>query len=130
MGDGAAGTYRLPRAARMRRREEFTRTMRRGRSRSRPAFTLYALAVPGEGRRLGLVCGRRVGGAVVRNRVKRRLREIFRQAPALFRDGLWLVAVARPPVAALSYDRLRDETLGALAELVGENNGGLGPNCK
>lgn len=107
----------MPRAARMRRRRNFARTIREGRAVARDAFVLHCLAVPDEGRQLGVVCGRRVGKAVVRNRAKRRLREIFRTHPEYFRDGLWFVAVAKPAIAAKDYPELEREVCAALAEL-------------
>ncbi len=55
--------------------------------------------------RLGLSVSRRVGNAVVRNRVKRRLREIFRcRRTAL--AGLDLVVSARPAAASVSFEVL------------------------
>ncbi|UCH78189.1 MAG: ribonuclease P protein component [Candidatus Coatesbacteria bacterium] len=111
--------FRFPRAARLRRRRDFARVFRAGRAASRPEFVLHALAVPGEGRRLGVVCGRRVGTAVVRNRLRRRLREIFRTRPEVFRDGCWFVVVARPPLAAWDYRTLEREVLAAAAEIAG-----------
>jgi ribonuclease P protein component len=81
----------------MRRRRDFARTLREGRgtlregrAAAREAFVIHCLAVPGEERLLGVVCGRRVGGAVTRNRVKRRFREIFRTHPEYFRNGFWV----------------------------------------
>ncbi len=109
--------FRFPRAARMRRRRDFARTVREGRTVARGAFVIHCLPVPGEGRLLGVVCGRRVGNAVVRNRAKRRLREIFRTHPERFRDGFWFVAVARPPIAQEDFKTLEESVLAALAEL-------------
>lgn len=54
--------------------------------------------------RYGLTVGRRLGGAVVRNRVKRLLREIMRQT--LLRPGRDIVLIARPPAAGASYATL------------------------
>jgi ribonuclease P protein component len=60
--------------------------------------------------RLGLSVSRRVGGAVDRNRIRRRLREIFRRNRDLFGDrGGDLVINARPPAAQASFTELRDE---------------------
>jgi ribonuclease P protein component len=109
--------FGLPRAARMRRRRDFARTIREGRAVARDAFVLHCLAVPDEGRLLGVVCGRRVGKAALRNRVKRRLREIFRTHPEHFRDGLRFVVVAKPAIAAKDFRELEREVCAALAEL-------------
>lgn len=61
--------------------------------------------------RLGVVTSRRVGGAVQRNRVRRRVREIFRVRQAGLKAGLWLVVVARPGAAEAAFAELREEWL-------------------
>ena len=63
--------------------------------------------------RLGLAVGRRVGGAVRRNRLRRRVREWFRQHRELLRDA-WgedidVVVIARPGSAELSWREILDE---------------------
>lgn len=63
--------------------------------------------------RLGLVVSRRVGGAVVRNRIKRRVREAFRRRKAEL-VGLDLVVSARPGAGVLdgkAIDALFDRLL-------------------
>ena len=59
--------------------------------------------------RVGIVTSRRVGGAVRRNRVRRRLREIVRLAQRDLRPGVWLVLIARPAAAAAEYQALRED---------------------
>lgn len=57
------------------------------------------------------VVSKRVGQAVIRNRVKRRLREIFRTELPRLRAGLWIVVTAKPPAATASLTSLRSEWL-------------------
>ena len=66
---------------------------------------------PGSARpRLGLSVPRRVGGAVIRNRIRRRLREIFRRNREVFgARGGDLVINARPSAAQASFGELREE---------------------
>lgn len=65
-------------------------------------------AQPGSAR-IGLTVSRQVGGAVVRNRLKRHLREWFR-ASVLRRSGaIDLVVIARPPARELGYEALHAE---------------------
>jgi ribonuclease P protein component len=61
--------------------------------------------------RIGFVTSRRVGGAVVRNRVRRRLRDIVRRHQHALVSGLWLVVVARPAAARASSAALEEEWL-------------------
>ena len=61
--------------------------------------------------RAGFVTSRRIGGAVVRNRVRRRLREIVRRHQHEIIPGLWIVLVARAAAAQASSAALEDEWL-------------------
>jgi ribonuclease P protein component len=61
--------------------------------------------------RAGFVTSKRIGGAVVRNRVRRRLRDIVRTEQGRLREGFWWVVIARPAAARASYDALKDEWL-------------------
>ncbi|MDR2399101.1 MAG: ribonuclease P protein component [Endomicrobium sp.] len=65
-------------------------------------------------RRLGLVTPKRVGIAVVRNRTKRRLREIFRTNKHLLEPGLDLIFISKPETALLDYKKLESIILSLL----------------
>jgi ribonuclease P protein component len=100
---------------RLRKHAEFARAQNdRGTRRvATPHFTLLLAAqqVPGPSR-LGLIVGRRVGGAVERNRVKRLCRECFRASPGLIPDGIDLLVIARDGAPELDLARVRAEWLG------------------
>ena len=57
--------------------------------------------------RFGISTGRRLGGAVQRNRVRRRVREILRRFPNDTGHGWDVLIVARPPAVDASFDELR-----------------------
>jgi ribonuclease P protein component len=61
--------------------------------------------------RVGFVTSWRVGGAVVRNRVRRRLREILRRNQHALGKGMWLVVIARPAAAKADSAALEKEWL-------------------
>jgi ribonuclease P protein component len=108
------------RADRLLRSREFEHVARKGERVSAPGFVVCVSgrsAEPGQAPRLGLTVSRRVGGAVVRNRVKRRLREWFRRERAHLPPGLELVVIARASCAGLSSDDLRAQMEGALRRL-------------
>lgn len=107
---------RLRRADRIRSGRDFRRLQREAKRRLSPHFVL--LVGPGfdpERTRLGLTVSRRIGSAVRRNRVKRRVREWFRrEGRGALPTGRDVVVIARPGAAELPHEALREE----LRELV------------
>ena len=67
--------------------------------------------------RLGLSVSKRVGSSVVRNRVRRRLKEIFHSSAARLPGGLDFVISARPAAAEASFEELNEEFLRSLRKL-------------
>jgi ribonuclease P protein component len=108
---------------RLSRSGDFDRVYRDGRSHANRFLILYAFPRTGgdvEGPRLGTSVGRKVGGAVQRNAVKRSLREAFWGLADELPDGYDFVIVARPDSAGLVE---REGTTGigvALHELLGQ----------
>lgn len=66
----------LPRPLRIRTPEDFRTTLRQGVKIARPSMVMHMRRRPGPPSRAGFVVSRAVGGAVERNRVKRRLRHL------------------------------------------------------
>jgi ribonuclease P protein component len=88
----------VSRIARVRKRAEFDRIQKGGVRVSTRTFVLVLMGREGGGpARLGITASRRIGGAVVRNRAKRLVREAFRACPELFPEGIDLVVIARKP---------------------------------
>jgi ribonuclease P protein component len=80
---GGSTRHGFPRSGRLRRHSDFERVYKQGRRHFSPHMTVFFLrraagALPETGSRVGFTVGRVLGGAVERNRMKRRLREAVR----------------------------------------------------
>lgn len=109
--EGPYPSYRLenvrPRDRRLRRRVDFDRVFQHGRHNGGRLMSVRCVPNQAGVSRYGFVISRRVGKAVVRNRVKRRLREALRLLPV--REGYDVVISARPEAATQSFHTLRKE---------------------
>lgn len=105
--------FTFPKQARLLESRQFKRVLSKGRKFFCAAAQLHV--VPGETptSRLGLTVSRKVGSAVVRNRVKRLAREAFRLLRPRLPRPMDCVLVARSPAASLSKAELA-ETLAQL----------------
>jgi ribonuclease P protein component len=112
----------FPKAARVRRRREFLALGRTARRIGAPHFTLLTQGGAGT-LRLGITVSRKVGGAVVRNRVKRRIRESFRRSPDRVRWGGDLIVIAKAGAGSISTGEVRKE----LAVALGHHTVAAGP---
>jgi ribonuclease P protein component len=112
------------RPTRLSRSAEFDRVYRSGRSVANRYLVLYTFPRDGgEPARVGLSVGRRVGGAVERNRVKRLLREACALHAARLPGGHDVVLVARPDAQELADERGLDGIGAALEELLAKAAG-------
>ncbi len=92
---GAPGIReRFPQSLRLRRREEFLRIQRQGIKVSTDPLLALALRNSGAVTRLGVTVSTKVGNAVVRNQIRRRLREIFRRHRHKLPQGIDVVLIA------------------------------------
>ena len=102
---------------RLTRRPEYLRAAARGRKAARPGLVLQALAQPGAPLRVGFTATKKLGGAVVRNRCKRRLRAAIRHAlEEADIVGFDLVLIARDATATRPWDQLLGDLRGALKQ--------------
>ena len=99
---GAAPSGRAP--ERLRRSQDFAATMRTGRRARHALLTAVARRSPADDTRVGFAVSRRVGGSVVRNRVKRQLRMITRANR--WQSGFDVVIVPQPTCAGARFDEI------------------------
>ena len=100
---------------RLRKRREFEECYASGVRVSGRHLQLFLLAHrDAEGSRIGISVGRRSGGAVVRNRLRRRVREIFRRGRQGLPAGLQIVVNIKPSAAQAEFSALAEDYFSAL----------------
>jgi ribonuclease P protein component len=104
----------MERRHRIRRDRDFRRVRQQGRCWSSDILVVCALRGEAAETRFGFVVGKRLGDAVVRNRIKRRLREAARRLAPNLLPGYDIVVIARGPIAARTAAEL-GEALAGLA---------------
>jgi ribonuclease P protein component len=93
----------------------YRRVFAGGRYKADKVLVVYRLANGTTERRFGFTVSKKLGGAVIRNRVRRRLKEICRLQQEMFLPGYDYVVVARPAAAGVDYHALNN----SLVKLVG-----------
>lgn len=100
---------------RLRRRGDFNLAMRQGRRSRHPLLLVVARHTDEPVTRIGYSVSKQVGGAVVRNRLRRRLRMIVRDLP--WREGFHVVIIPRPGADLARFDELTDALVTTTARL-------------
>jgi ribonuclease P protein component len=109
----------FPKELRLRRRSEFRRVQDHGRRVHTGHFIIFAFPAAPEVQRLGITATRKVGTAVVRNRLKRYVRETFRRHRQAFPRGQEMVVLIKRDPQDLDSATVQAELVKAAARLRG-----------
>lgn len=118
----------FPRAARLLKHSDFDRVYKQGRRHFSSHLTAFYLrraedalpeknSSPQESARVGFTVGKVLGGAVVRNRIKRRLREAVRQKHSLLPAAVDVVINPKKSVLTLEFSVVLEEIARALSAI-------------
>jgi ribonuclease P protein component len=99
----------VKREARLSRSLDFKRVRRTGKSFAHPLFVLLALPSGRSGVRIGFITSKAVGGAVERNRTRRRLRAAVDELYPSLSSGWDMIIIARRAALTASFDTIMDE---------------------
>ena len=99
---------------RLRRNSDFQRVRRHGKFYASPLMVLAFLRNELDHNRYGFVVSKRMGKAVVRNKIKRRMREAIRLRTSKIKPGFDLVVIARTPISQVGYVEIEHTLEGLL----------------
>ncbi len=116
MGRVPPGALSLRRGERLRRASEIQALFRQG-NRDEQASFVALWRQRDRGRRVGFAASRRTGGAVERNRVRRRIREAYRREQRALRASVDVLFIGRPSVLGRRFTELAEEMRRALERL-------------
>ena len=105
---------RFRRGARLLKHADFDRVYKQGKRQFSANLTVFYLGNESGSRRVGFTVGKVLGGAVDRNRIKRRLREAVRGCLPLLSAPVDVVINPKKSVLALEFEALRKEVAQAL----------------
>ena len=103
------GEFKVRNVVSLKLNKEFRRAYKKGKSAAGPSMVIYAYGSKGRTSRLGLTVSTKIGKAVIRNKIRRRLREIYRTNREMIKDGYDIVIVARHRSRSAGYRELEEE---------------------
>jgi len=118
-----APAEKFPRSIRIVRSSDYQAIYKTGFKTHSPRFVLFSRGNALGYSRLGITASRKVGGSVVRNRVKRLFREIFRRSLNQIPDRFDIVVNAKSSCDGVRYEDLRTEFLKTVKKLTDRKSG-------
>src|SRR5215510_153126 len=104
----------FPKSNRILKRREFRQVYEKGRKFRAAFFTAFVMENGGKAARLGITTTRKLGNAVNRNRVRRRLREVFRKNQRSVPNGIDIVVNAKDSIIEVAYRELESDFISFL----------------
>ncbi|RYL94180.1 ribonuclease P protein component [Sporolactobacillus sp. Y61] len=100
---------------RLKKNEDFQVVFKKGKSFANRQFVVYVLRHPGQPcSRLGLSVSKKMGNAVMRNHIKRCIKEIFRDMADRLEPGNDYIIISRRPVRTMSYHEMQGSLMHVL----------------
>jgi ribonuclease P protein component len=106
----------FPRSLALRKGSHFQYVFRKGRKVENGSAVLYFAKALEEKGKAAFVASKKVGGAVDRNRCKRRMKEFYRTHRIFVKDSVDLVFSAKPPLGQLAFGEMKKEIQGLLSK--------------
>lgn len=94
---------------RLKKRKQFNYVFKHGDHQSNKLLTLVYFKTKSKGYKIGFSVSKKVGNAVVRNKTKRRMREIVRNLQII--NGYLCILVAKPEMATATFEQIKQSVL-------------------
>jgi ribonuclease P protein component len=93
---------------RIKKNKEFQEIFKKGKSVANRQFVIYTLNKPGQTHfRIGLSVSKKIGNAVMRNRIKRYIRQVFHELDDQIHNETDFIVIARKPTAEMDYHEVK-----------------------
>ncbi|UDB49737.1 ribonuclease P protein component [Bacillus safensis] len=93
---------------RLKKNEEFQKVFKKGQSMANRQFVIYQLDQPNQVElRLGLSVSKKIGNAVIRNRIKRLIRQVFLEEGHKLKQEKDYIVIARKPASELTFEETK-----------------------
>lgn len=93
---------------RIKKNKEFQTVFKQGKSFANRQFIIYSLKVPGQAHfRIGLSVSKKIGNAVMRNQIKRYIRQSFFELQGNIKEGYDYVIIARKPASEMDFHEVK-----------------------
>ncbi len=109
-------TEKFPKTARLRKRPQFLKLSRIGKKVHSSDFIVISKSTGNPESRLGITVSAKVGNAVVRNRIKRLVREAFRRLRHELVPGVDVLVIAKKARKTVSLRQVEEEIVGSLID--------------
>ena len=104
------GKCSFPKSERLARRSQFDKVMRDGRRKKVDTVcTLFFIPNGLDRKRLGIIASRKIGNAVIRNRAKRKIREVFRRIKTGISPAMDIVVISGKDLVSLPFCSLEEK---------------------
>lgn len=96
---------------RIKNKQEFDKIIKTTKSIKNQYFVIHKIDKKEKNNRFGIAVGTKVGNAVIRNKLKRRTKEIIREERNLFQNSVDYIIIVRKSCLELNYDQMKNNLI-------------------
>ena len=105
----------MKKSFRVKKDREFQKVFHKGKSTANRQFVIYQYNKEGQSHfRVGISVSKKLGNAVTRNRLKRRIRHILMELDDQLAQDVDFIVIARPPIVQMSYQEMKSSMMHVL----------------